>query len=110
MVFMKYFTKMFTAKPNKDRTVQDFVIMAVPAGLASTAAIAMAAFFHTPTSPQYLYSVLDQPGAIAFLLCAVYENYILAYWLSTASFGLVIQLLFLQSCEYELDVGMEKIE
>ena len=84
--------------------------MAVPAGLASTASLAVAAYFYAPTSPQYLYSVLGQRGVISFVLCALYENYTLASWLSTASYGLIIQLLFLQSCEYELDLGLKKIE
>ena len=83
--------------------------MVVPAGFASAALIAMTAYFYAPTSPQYLYSLLDQPGSLAFVLCAVYENYILAFWLSTGSYGLVMQLLFLQSCEFELDLGLEKI-
>ena len=101
---------MFTAKASKKMTMQDFVIMAVPTGLAIAASIGTVAYMYAPTSPQYLYSVLGKGGAMTFALCALYENYLLAYWLSTASYGLVIQLLFLQNCEYQLDLGMEKIE
>ena len=101
---------MFAAKPSKQKTVQDYVIMAIPGSLAATASTAMMAYFYAPTSPQYLYSVLGHHGFVTFVLCALYENYILTSWLSTASYGLVLQLLFLQSCEYELDLGLKKIE
>ena len=109
MLLYDSFVSTHAANSRTKRTVQDYVIMTIPRILPVTALMAAGAFFFSPESPQYLYSMVSHHGLIAFYACAIYENYTLMSWLSTLNYGLLQQLLFLQSCECKLDSGMNKL-